>query len=75
MSILVDKTTRVICQGITGKAGQFHTTHCRDYGTQMVGGVTPGRGGQPFYLEGPARAFRSSIRWPRPWRRPGPTPR
>jgi succinyl-CoA synthetase alpha subunit len=52
MSILVDKTTRVICQGITGKAGQFHTTHCRAYGTLMVGGVTPGRGGQPFYLEG-----------------------
>jgi succinyl-CoA synthetase alpha subunit len=48
MSILVNKSTRVICQGITGKAGQFHTTHCRAYGTQMVGGVTPGRGGQDF---------------------------
>jgi succinyl-CoA synthetase alpha subunit len=48
MSILVNKNTRVICQGITGKAGQFHTTHCRAYGTQMVGGVTPGRGGQDF---------------------------
>ena len=48
MSILVDKNTRVICQGITGKAGQFHTTHCKAYGTQMVGGVTPGRGGQDF---------------------------
>jgi succinyl-CoA synthetase alpha subunit len=46
MSILVDRSTRVICQGITGKAGQFHTKHCRAYGTQMVGGVTPGRGGQ-----------------------------
>jgi succinyl-CoA synthetase alpha subunit len=46
MSILVDRTTRVLCQGITGRAGQFHTKHCRDYGTQIVGGVTPGRGGQ-----------------------------
>jgi succinyl-CoA synthetase alpha subunit len=45
MSILVDNSTRVICQGITGKAGQFHTRHCRQYGTEMVGGVTPGRGG------------------------------
>ena len=46
MSILVDKQTRVICQGITGKAGQFHTKHCIEYGTQVVGGVTPGRGGE-----------------------------
>ena len=46
MSILVDRNTRVLCQGITGKAGQFHTKHCREYGTQIVGGVTPGRGGQ-----------------------------
>jgi len=48
MSILVDKNTRVICQGITGKAGQFHTQQCREYGTNLVGGVTPGRGGQQF---------------------------
>jgi len=45
MSILVNKDTRVLCQGITGKAGQFHTKNCLDYGTQMVGGVTPGKGG------------------------------
>jgi succinyl-CoA synthetase alpha subunit len=45
MSILVNKDTRVICQGITGKAGQFHTKNCLDYGTRMVGGVTPGKGG------------------------------
>jgi succinyl-CoA synthetase alpha subunit len=45
MSILVDKTTRVICQGITGSAGAFHTRGCLDYGTKMVGGVTPGKGG------------------------------
>jgi succinyl-CoA synthetase alpha subunit len=48
MSILIDKNTRVLCQGITGKAGQFHTQQCREYGTQIVGGVTPGRGGQSF---------------------------
>jgi succinyl-CoA synthetase alpha subunit len=45
MSILVDKNTRVICQGITGKAGAFHTKQCLEYGTNVVGGVTPGKGG------------------------------
>ncbi len=46
MSILVDKNTRLICQGITGKAGAFHSEQCKAYGTNLVGGVTPGRGGQ-----------------------------
>ncbi|TWU45497.1 Succinyl-CoA ligase [ADP-forming] subunit alpha [Novipirellula aureliae] len=46
MSILVDGNTKVICQGITGKAGTFHSLGCREYGTQLVGGVTPGKGGQ-----------------------------
>src|SRR6187549_1619871 len=46
MSILVNKNTRVICQGITGKAGAFHTKGCKEYGTQMVGGVTPGKAGE-----------------------------
>jgi succinyl-CoA synthetase alpha subunit len=46
MSILVNQETRVICQGITGGAGAFHTKGCLEYGTQMVGGVTPGKGGQ-----------------------------
>ncbi|MCP4760109.1 MAG: succinate--CoA ligase subunit alpha [Planctomycetes bacterium] len=46
MSILIDGTTKVICQGITGASGSFHTKGCLDYGTQMVGGVTPGKGGQ-----------------------------
>jgi succinyl-CoA synthetase alpha subunit len=46
MSILVNKNTKVICQGITGTAGEFHTKGCLEYGTQMVGGVTPGKGGQ-----------------------------
>ena len=45
MSILVDKNTRVLCQGITGSAGRFHTRQCLDYGTQVVAGVTPGKGG------------------------------
>ncbi|MHA1543787.1 MAG: succinate--CoA ligase subunit alpha, partial [Alphaproteobacteria bacterium] len=46
MSILVDKNTRVICQGITGTHGTFHTRQAIEYGTKMVGGVTPGKGGQ-----------------------------
>ncbi len=46
MSILVNKQTRVLCQGITGKAGEFHTKNCLEYGTKMVGGVTPGKGGE-----------------------------
>jgi succinyl-CoA synthetase alpha subunit len=44
MSILVDRNTRVLCQGL-GKAGTFHATQCREYGTQVVGGVVPGKGG------------------------------
>jgi succinyl-CoA synthetase alpha subunit len=48
MSILVDKNTRVLTQGITGATGQFHTRACREYGTQMVGGVVPGKGGTDF---------------------------
>lgn len=48
MSILIDKNTKVICQGITGKSGSFHTKGCKEYGTQMVAGVTPGKGGQDF---------------------------
>jgi succinyl-CoA synthetase alpha subunit len=45
MSILIDSTTRVICQGITGAQGTFHTRQMVEYGTNMVGGVTPGKGG------------------------------
>ena len=48
MSIPINKNTKVICQGITGKSGGFHTIGCRDYGTQLVGGVTPGKGGETF---------------------------
>jgi succinyl-CoA synthetase alpha subunit len=46
MSILVDKQTKVLCQGFTGKQGTFHSEQCLAYGTRLVGGVTPGRGGQ-----------------------------
>ena len=46
MSILVDKTTKVLVQGITGRDGSFHTAQMLDYGTKIVGGVTPGKGGQ-----------------------------
>ena len=46
MSILINSDTRVLCQGITGKAGAFHTRQCLDYGTKFVAGCTPGKGGQ-----------------------------
>ena len=46
MSILVNKNSTVICQGFTGRQGTFHSEQCLEYGTQLVGGVTPGRGGQ-----------------------------
>ena len=48
MSVLVGKATRVVTQGITGATGQLHTRACKEYGTQMVAGVTPGRGGSDF---------------------------
>jgi succinyl-CoA synthetase alpha subunit len=48
MSILVDKNTRVLTQGITGATGQLHTRACKEYGTKMVGGVVPGKGGTDF---------------------------
>lgn len=46
MSILVNKNSKVVCQGITGNQGSFHTEQCIDYGTNVVAGVTPGRGGE-----------------------------
>jgi len=48
MSVLVDKNTRLVVQGITGSAGAFHTRQCIEYGTKVVAGVTPGKGGQMF---------------------------
>ena len=50
MSILINKETKVIVQGMTGKTGMFHTRECRDYGTNIVAGVTPGKGG--IHVEG-----------------------
>lgn len=51
MSILVDKNTRLLVQGITGREGSFHTTQMIEYGTNVVGGITPGKGGQWFSTE------------------------
>ena len=48
MAVLVDKNTKVLTQGITGKTGQFHTKACKEYGTQMVAGVSPGKAGESF---------------------------
>jgi len=45
VSILVDRSTRVVVQGITGREGAFHAARCKEYGTVVVGGVTPGKGG------------------------------
>ena len=51
MSILGDANTRLIVQGITGSAGKFHAEQCLKYGTKLVGGVTPGRGGEVVELD------------------------
>ena len=49
MAILVDSKTRVICQGFTGKQGTFHSRQALEYGTRLVGGVTPGKGGRNIW--------------------------
>ena len=49
MGIIVNKETRVIVQGITGTQGRFHTTRMLDYGTQIVAGITPGKGGSTLF--------------------------
>ena len=53
MSVLVDKNTRLLVQGIPGKTGAFHARQSLDYGTAVVAGVTPGRGGEKFESEVP----------------------
>src|SRR5688572_14631975 len=58
MSILVDKNTRLLVQGVTGNEGLFHTTHMVAYGTQVVAGVTPGKGGE-WVLDGKVPVFDS----------------
>jgi succinyl-CoA synthetase alpha subunit len=58
MSILVDKNTRLLVQGITGKAGGFHARQCAEYGTNVVAGVTPGRGGETW--DGKVPVFNTS---------------
>ena len=62
MSILVNKNTRVICQGFTGQQGTFHSEQSIKYGTKMVGGVTPGRGGEK-HLNLPVFDIYSFITW------------
>ena len=59
MSIFVDKSTRLIVQGITGRDGSFHAKQMMEYGTQLVGGVTPGKGGQKF--EGKVPIFNTVV--------------
>lgn len=61
MSILVDKDTRLLVQGITGREGQFHATQLMRYGTHIVAGVTPGKGGE-WVLEGKVPVF-DGVRW------------
>ena len=46
MSVLIDRNSKIICQGITGNQGRFHTEQCIEYGARVVAGVTPGRGGE-----------------------------
>ena len=70
MSVLVDEYTRLIVQGITGREGTFHAKGCADYGTNVVGGVTPGKGGSSA-----RRLAGVSTLCPGGQRKPAPMPR
>jgi len=61
MSILIDKNTKVICQGLTGSQGTFHTEQAIAYGTKMVAGVTPGKGGQTWTGGGDANGAQLPV--------------
>ena len=61
MSILIDKNTKVICQGMTGSTGAFHTEQALGYGTKMTGGVTPGKGGQTWVSGEPAKGVELPV--------------
>ena len=74
MAILVDKNTKVICQGITGSQGTFHTQQALAYGTQIVGGVTPGKGGTKHPDAKLAERADLRHRAGRQGRRPAPPP-
>ena len=62
MSILVDKNSKIVCQGITGSQGTFHSEQCIAYGTQLVAGVTPGRGGQQHIRVPVFNTMRDAVR-------------
>ena len=70
MSIFADADTRLLVQGITGREGSFHTRQMLEYGTQVVAGVTPGKGGRSSRAR-----YRSSIPWPTPSSKPRRTRR
>ncbi len=61
MSILIDKNTKVICQGFTGSQGTFHSEQAIAYGTKMVGGVTPGKGGRGLSTQN--RPLHTALKW------------
>ena len=74
MAIIVDKNTKVVVQGLTGKEGSFHAKQCLEYGTQIVAGVTPGKGGQTWSDD--EGKYRVPVLTPlkRPLKKPAPTP-